>query len=171
MGIYGHRFDNLMEASREPLTDLQKEQQKLYYDAKKLSDDHKFTEARKLINTMNDTKGENNYRIWAVGYMKRRQAEAVLDSKDKEYNEEVKRVQKETANKIKTSNIIDNISKGIKGVVKIAYGAIIITNPQLATGFEAIKEGLEEIIDTIADAKKHIDGVYQTENGCEVVFK
>lgn len=171
MGIYGHKFDILIEISKEPLTDKQKEQQKLYYDAKKLSDDHNFTEARKIINAMNDIKGENNYRIWAVAYMKRRQAEMTLDSKDEDYNKEVKRVQKEAVNKIKSSNIIDSVSKGVKGIIKVAYGVIIIIHPELATAFDSIKEGLEDIVESVSEAKKHMDGIYQTKDGCEIVFK
>lgn len=168
MSIYGHRFDNLLE-SKQQLSDVQKEQQKLYYDAKKLSDDHKFTEARKVINSMNDNKGENNYRIWAVAYMNRRKSEVSYESKSEDQKEKIDTVQKELKKKI----IIDLAEKGLKAVVSIASGVMYFnfTSKAKTNVINYMNSGLNDIIETVADAARLIAGVYETEKGFEITTK
>ena len=169
MAIYGKYAKLLIEAQNKELSDKEKEQRKLYYDAKKLSDDHKFAEARKVINSMNDIKGENNYRIWAVAYMNRRKSEVSYESKSKDQKDKINSVQKELKKKI----IIDLAEKGLKGIVSIASGVMYFNFPAKSktNAINYMNSGLNDIIETVADAARLIAGVYETEKGFEITTK
>lgn len=127
-----------------------KNQETLYYIAKEYSDHGDFENAKRIIYSMDDTNGQNQYRIWAYYYMKRRISEQVIEVKGNNYKKQIDQNQKNAEKLIEQS--INNYNK-----VDKSAGKLSISKLEKFTGYTAYSVDCEK--DKESEAKKVLNKI------------